>query len=56
MSRIKTYIVVAEDKEHNYHTDYVQAISSQDAVDTLYSEARDEYNILTVAVVVNNWK
>ena len=48
MSRVKTYIVVAEDKDHNYHTDYVQAMSAQDAVDILYSEARDEYEILDV--------
>ena len=55
-TRVKTYIVVAKDSEGDYHTDYVQALTAQQAVDTLYSAVRDEYEILTVAVVVNNWK
>ena len=55
-SKVKTYIVTAIDNEQNYHTDYVQALTAQQAVDILYSEVRDEYEILDVAVVVKNWK
>ena len=55
-SRVKTYIVTAVDKEGNYHTDYIQALTAQQAVDFLYSDTRDEYEILDVAVVVKNWK
>jgi hypothetical protein len=55
-NRVKTYIVVARDSKGDYSTDYVQALSAQQAVDTLYSAVRAEYEILTVAVVVKNWK
>lgn len=55
-SRVKTYIVTAKDENGDFHTDYVQALTAQQAVDILYSEVRDEYEIVDVAVVVKNWK
>lgn len=54
--RLRKYIIVAIDKSGNYHTDYIQASTAQQAVDILYSELRDEYEILDVAVVVKNYK
>ena len=56
MSKVKTYIVVAKDEDGNYHTDYIQALNSQQAVDFLYSDVRDKYEVLEVALVVQNWK
>ena len=55
-NRVKTYIVVARDTEGNIQQDYIQALTAQQAVDILYSEERDRYEILDVAVVVKNWK
>lgn len=54
--RIKNYYITIEDEDGNYHTDCVQALNAQDAVDTLYSEVRDKIRIIDVAVVVKNWK
>jgi ribosomal protein L20A (L18A) len=54
--RVKNYYITIEDEDGNYHTDCVQALNAQDAVDTLYSEVRDKIRIIDVAVVVKNWK
>ena len=55
-NRVKTYLVVARGKNGERFIDYAQALTAQQAVDTLYSEVRDEYEVLDVAVVVKNWK
>lgn len=53
---VGTYIVVVRGADGNTCQDYIQAISSQQAVDFLYGESRDEFEILDVAKVVNDWK
>ena len=49
-NEVKTYKVVAKNKNEEYSTEYVQALSEQQAVDILFSEVRDEYEIVEVTV------